>query len=257
MFWDSNKKKPYNKLGMQPCPTGHVFGLNCNNMKKLLIIMLIGFINTATAQQSESRSVGSFAGIKVSEGIDVFLKKAGKEALRVEVTGVKLSEVITEVSGDYLKIHLKDGEYPNGRTVKVYVSYVQLTKLSASSAANIFADGVIKVNQLSLSASSAATIDIELDADKLEVSASSAADLELRGKANTLEIDVSSAGEVDAYDLMAESVEVEVSSAGSAKVNAVKEINADASSGGSIRYKGNPERSNINSSSGGSVKKSN
>jgi hypothetical protein len=226
-------------------------------MKKVLIAIFTGITILAQAQQSENRSVGSFKGVKVAEGIDVYLKKGDKETLRVEVTGIKPGDVITEVSGDYLKIHMEDGEYPNGRTVKVYVSYVEVTKLSASSAGNIFADGPIKTKALSLSASSAGTIDIQIEVDDLEVSASSAADLELRGRARNVDIDASSAGEVDAYELVADDVQVDVSSGAAAKVNAVKEIDAHASSGGSIRYKGNPERSNTNSSSGGSVKKSN
>lgn len=225
-------------------------------MRSFLILSFIGIATVAIAQQSENRSVGTFKGIKVAEGIDVYLKKGDKETLKVEVTGIKPADVITEILGDYLKIHMQEGRYRD-RTVKVYVTYVEINKLSASSASNIFADEPIRTKELSLSASSAATVDIQVDVDILEVSASSAADLELRGKARTVEIDASSAGEVDAYDLVADTVEVDVSSAGSAKVNAVKEINAQASSGGSIRYKGNPERSNTNSSSGGSVKKSN
>jgi hypothetical protein len=38
---------------------------------------------------------------------------------------------------------------------------------------------------------------------------------------------------------------------------ASKEIDAHASSGGDVRYRGNPSRTNTGSSSGGSVKKSN
>lgn len=241
---------------MQPWSAGLVIEINYDTMKKLLVVVFIGVTTLAIARQSENRSVGSFNGVKVAEGIDVYLKKGDKEALRVEVTGIKTSDVLTEVSGEYLKIHMKEGRYRD-RTVKVYVTFVAVNKLSASSASNIFAEGTIKTRQLSLSASSAATIDIQLEVDDLEVSASSAAELELRGKAKNVEIEASSAAEVDAYDMVAERVEVEVSSAGSAKVNAVKEIKAHASSGGSIRYKGNPERSNTNSSSGGSVKKSN
>ncbi len=225
-------------------------------MRYFLILSFIVIATVAIAQQSETRSVGTFKGIKVAEGIDVYLKKGDKETLKVEVTGIKPADVITEISGDYLKIHMQEGRYRD-KTVKVYVTYVEINKLSASSASNIFADEPIKTKELSLSASSAATVDIQVDVDNLEVSASSAAELELRGKARTVEIDASSAGEVDAYDLVADTVEADVSSAGSAKINVVKEINAQASSGGSIRYKGNPERSNTNSSSGGSVKKSN
>lgn len=199
--------------------------------------------------------MGSFSGVKVAEGIDVFLKEGSKEAVKVEVTGTKLSNVITEVSGDYLKIHMAEGRY-NDRTVKVYVTYVKLNKLSASSAANIFSEGTIRAKQLSISASSAGTIEVRIEADEVEASASSAAELELTGKARVFQVDVSSAGEVDAYELVADEVVAEASSGASAKVNVVKEIRAHASSGGGIRFKGNPERSDTNSSSGGFVKKS-
>ena len=224
-------------------------------MKRVLIVILICVAQVGAAQETESRNVSSFKGLKVAEGIDVYLKKGDKEALKLEVTGVKPSAVVTEISGDYLKIHMREGRYRD-KTVKVYVTYVTLEKLSASSAANIFSESVIKANHLTLSASSAASIEIEVDADGIETDVSSAADIEIKGKTKRLIADISSAGELDAYDLISEVVEVDVSSGGSAKVNAVKEISANASSGGDIRFRGNPEKSNTNSSSGGSVKKS-
>jgi hypothetical protein len=176
--------------------------------------------------------------------------------LKLEVTGTNLSNVITEVSGSYLKIHMREGRY-HDRSVKVYVTYIEIDKISASSAANIYGDGVLKATNLEISSSSAASVELVLDAGAVEVSASSAANIELDGKAKSFRIDVSSAGQVDAYDLEVETVNVEASSAGSAKVTVTKELEAHASSGADIRYRGNPGKSMTNSSSGGSVKKTN
>jgi Putative auto-transporter adhesin, head GIN domain len=226
-------------------------------MKRLIIVFLLLINAIVYGQKSENRSVGSFKGVKALQGIDVYLKKGTKEAVRVEVTGIDLSDVITEVSGDYLKVQMKHGNYRNEHSVKVYVTYAELTKISASSAGSIFAENVIKSDVLSLSASSAGTIDIQVDVNTMDVSASSAAEIELKGKATSISINAVSAADVDAYELVAENVDVDAVSAGSAKVNAVKSIKARAVSGGSIRYRGNPEQSNTNSSSGGSVKKSN
>lgn len=223
-------------------------------MKKILVFILLitGFL--ALGQKSENRQVGSFTGIKVAEGIDVYLNKGDKPSVRLEVTGTDPDNVITEVIGGYLKIHMASGGYRN-RTVNVYVTYVELEKISASSAANLVAEGIIKGRNLSISVSSAASVDVSVDVESLTVAASSAADVELRGKAGQLSVEVSSSGEVDAYDLVAESVTVQASSAGSAKVQVTRELNAQASSAGSIRYKGEPARSNTNASSGGSIKK--
>ncbi len=225
-------------------------------MKKIVLVFLfstvVGFL---FGQESEVRKVGSFRGIKSSQAIDVYLKKGDKEEVRVETVNIRLSEVLTEVSGNTLRIHLERNSYKKVN-VKVYVTYVTLEKISASSASNIFAEGTIKTSSLDISASSAASIEISIDADRVDVDASSAANIDLEGKTNDLSVEVSSAGDVDAYNLVSQNVTARASSAGSAKVSVSKELEADASSAGSIRYRGNPTRTNTGSSSGGSVKKS-
>lgn len=224
--------------------------------KVVLIIVGIFCAYLATqAQQSENRDLGSFSGIRAGEAIDVYLKKGNKESAKVEVSGVKLSDVLTEIKGDNLVIHMRDGNYRN-RNVKVYVTYVSLNKISCSSAANVYSEDVIKSSELKLSVSSAGNVEIKIEAGKTYASASSAGELILEGKTDFLEAEASSAGEVDAYNLEANRVDAQASSAGDVKVNAKVEIDANASSGGSVRYRGNPTKTNTNSSSGGSVKKS-
>jgi hypothetical protein len=225
-------------------------------MKKLLsIIVLLSGVTAGYAQQTETRNVGSFRGVKAAEGIDVYLKHGETESLKLEVSGTSAANVITEVTGSYLKIHMKDGNYKS-KTVKVYVTYVEVDKLSASSAASIYSEGVITAKDLNLSSSSAGSIEINFEATTVDASASSAGEIDLKGKTKTLTVDASSAGEIDAYDVEAEVVRAEASSGASLKVNATKELDGNASSGGSVRYRGNPAKTTTNSSSGGSVKKS-
>jgi hypothetical protein len=226
-------------------------------MKKVLIaVWIVASGVVGNAQNKETRNVGSFKGVKVGEGIDVYLKKGDKESVRLEVSGVETSDVVTEVSGDYLKIDMREGRWKE-RTVKVYVTYVEVSKLSASSAANLFAENTIKTKSLQVSASSAGTVDITIEVETIDASASTAGEISLKGKATSADFGASSAGEISAYDLSTSTISARASTAGSVKASVEKEIEAHASSGGSIRYQGNPQRSNTNSSSGGSVKKSN
>ncbi|HET7178510.1 MAG TPA: head GIN domain-containing protein [Chryseosolibacter sp.] len=225
-------------------------------MKKFWAFIAVVFsVSSALAQQSETRSLQSFSGVKVAGGIDVFLKQGDKESAKVEVDGTDLSNVVTEVSGSYLKVHMKDVRV---RSVKarVYVTYVKVDKLSASAAGSIFSEGTIQAKSMEISASSAGSIEVTIDAESAEVSSSSAGDVELRGTAKNFTADVSTAGEIDAYDLEAGQVQAEASTAGTLKVSVEKSLNAQASTGGNIRYRGNPEKSITNSSTGGSVKKS-
>lgn len=219
----------------------------------LLLLMSTTFL---FAQQTETRNVRSFKGVKASAGIDVYLKKGNSESVRVEVSGTDVKNVITEVSGDYLKIHMAEGRYNRSRTVKVYVTYIELSKLSVSSAASIYGEGAIRTRSMSISASSAGSVEINIDTERLDVGVSSAGEVELTGKAKIANLEASSAGEIDAYDLEAEEVTAGASSAGSIRVSVTQKIDARASSGADIRYRGSPMKTNTNSSSGGSVRKS-
>lgn len=226
-------------------------------MKKIVAIILLTYpALIAFAQQTETRNVGSFTGVKASEGVDVYLRKGDKEMARVEVSGGSTEDVLTEISGSFLKVHLRSNNRRN-INVKVYVTYVKLDKLSASSAGSIYGEETIKADDMEISASSAGTVEVTIEANTIEASSSSAADIELKGRAKRIKVDASSAGEIDAYDLVAETVEAEASSGASIKVNVIRNLTAHASSGGGIRYRGNPDKSITNSSSGGSVKKSN
>jgi hypothetical protein len=227
--------------------------------RKLGVLLGLILLSVAGwAQDSEVRNLDRFTGVKSAEAVDVYLKKGDKESVKVEVNGVKLSDVLTEVSGSYLKIHLRDNyNFRGKRDVKAYVTYVDLDKISASSASNIFSDGVIKANDMEVHASSAASIEISLEAGDVQVHASSAGDVILEGKARSIDAEASSAGEIDAYNFVAESADASASSAGSIKLNVTQALEGHASSGGSIRYRGNPAKTNTNSSSGGSVKRSN
>lgn len=241
---------------MQPVFKATVIKANLVSMKKILLAFIAGLVCiVGFGQQSEVRTPGSFSGIKAGEAVDVYLKKGDKESVKVETTG-STSNVLTEISGTYLKIHMSDGRFKN-QSVKVYVTYVKLDRIHASSAANVFSEGSISASSLELSASSAASIEIAIDAGSVGVEASSAGDIVLEGKAKSMELEVSSAGEIDAYNLECEVVSANASSAGTAKVFVSKELEARGSSGGSIRYRGNPTRTNTDSSSGGSVRKTN
>lgn len=242
---------------MQPSTHTMVFTTKNISMRKLASTVLLFWITTALfAQQTEVRQVGPFKGIRSSSAIDVYLKKGTKEEVKVVVDGTAVSNVITEVSGNYLKIQMREGNYRN-RNVKVYVTYVALEKISVSSASNVFSEGTIKSTAMEINAASAGSVEVTLEAETIKVDAASAANVTLEGTAKLLTAEASSAGSIDAYNLSAEEVEVIAESAGSAKVSVTKSLEAEATSGGSIRYRGNPLKTNTDSGSGGSVKKSN
>lgn len=245
-------------------------------MKKSFLITVLGVLvaGATFAQSEETRNLSSFSKVTAAEGIDVYLKKGSKEEARVVSDNVDLDEVLTEVSGSRLKIHLDGNNYRNV-DVQVYVTYRSLNALSASSSGSITADGLIETDgdfdvnvsssgdvkaeitadELSISASSSGEAELKVTVDEIEATVSSSGEIELSGTARIQDVEASSSGEYDASDVEGEEADVSASSAGSVRVKVSTKIDAKASSGGSVRYDGSPKYVDVSSSSGGSVKK--
>ena len=225
-------------------------------LKTTLCFLLVAVAIHATAQSKEDRSLSSFDRLSVGEAITVYLTQGSSESATVEISGADLDDVVTEVSGNRLKIEMEGNRNYRDLEVTVYVTYRSLDELSVSSAADLYTRGPIKASSLEIDVSSAGDAEVEVDVDELIVEVSSSGDLTVSGNANSQKVGVSSAGSYYGYDMTSKSARVNVSSAGSAKVNVAEDIKASASSGGSVRYKGNPDRRDTNSSSGGSVRSS-
>lgn len=208
----------------------------------------------AWSQDTEERTVDSFDKIEVSEAIEVYLTRGDDEGVRIEAEGVETGKVVTEVSGETLEIHMERGNYFNSKEVKVYVTYNELESIRCSSAAKIFGESTIEGDELTIEVSSAGKVTLDVAVRSLDVSLNSSGKLELTGKAENQEIEVSSAGKLEAFGLNCDRTVIEVSSGGNARVVATSQLDAEASSGGQIRYKGNPSKRNTDTNSGGAIK---
>lgn len=246
-------------------------------MKKSILITAFGILvaGFTFAQQEETRSLDSFSKVTAQEGVNVYLKKGSREEARVVSRSEDLEDVLTEVSGGRLKVHLEGNSHRNV-DVDVYVTYVSINAIGASSSANIKADGTIetdgdfdvdvsssgdivasiKADELEIDASSSGDARLNVEVNSIDAEVSSSGDIEVTGSAREQDISASSAGDYDAYDVESDEVRANVSSGGSIKINVTSKLDARASSGGSVRYKGSPKYLDANSSSGGSVRKS-
>lgn len=226
-------------------------------MKKILLVTLVSMMALSSySQDKEERKLGNFDEVKVSNAINLYLKQGNETKAVVEADGIDLDQVITEVSGGRLRVFIrKNRNFRRSIHVKVYLTFKSLTSISASSASDVYSESVIKADDLEVTASSAASMELSIEVNSLDMSVSSAGDIELSGKAGRISGSASSAGDIDAFDLICKTADVTASSAGGIRINVTDDIRAKASSGGSVKYKGNPSGSNTDSSSGGSVRK--
>lgn len=202
---------------------------------------------------SEKRDIDNdFSRVKVSSGIDLYIKQGSKVALTVEADENLHDYIMTEVDGNQLKIYV-DGNIWRAKARKVYLTVTDIEELRATSGSDVYSESVIKADDLEVSTSSGADMNIEVDAENVTSSSSSGSDLRIKGKANTHSTSATSGSSINAYGLESKEVTAKVSSGADIGVYASESISAKASSGGDIRYKGNPEKVNKKTSSGGGV----
>lgn len=203
---------------------------------------------------TRERNTGSFDGLVVSTGIDVYLKQGENYKISVEADENLHDYIITEVKGNVLHVY-SDANIRHAEKKVAYITMKDIRSVKTSSAGDVTGETPVKAQNLELSASSAGNIKLDVTADELEVNISSSGDITLTGETGILDADLSSAGDLNAHDLIAREAEISVSSAGDAEINVTERLTARASSAGDINYSGNPKMVDSNSSSAGSVHK--
>jgi uncharacterized protein YxeA len=236
------------------------------NLRFILVaITVLGISCTAGGQPGKTvrgnhnvtkseRNVGSFTGIKVSSGVDVYLKQGEKETVTLEADENLHEYIITEVKGGVLHVYT-DANIRDAERERVYVTMKEILSVETSSAGDVVGESPVRSERLDLSASSAGDINLEIYAKDVEADISSSGDMTLRGETDKLKADLSSAGDLNAYELKAREADISVSSAGDADINVTEKITARASSAGDINYKGDPKYVDAHTSSAGGIHK--
>ncbi|MCX6322389.1 MAG: DUF2807 domain-containing protein [Bacteroidia bacterium] len=203
---------------------------------------------------TKERNAENFTGVRVSTGIDVYLKQGNNEAISVEADENLHEYILTEVRDGVLHVYT-EVNIRKAERKRVYVTMKEVNSLRTSSAGDVIGETPIKCDKLELSASSAGNIKLDVNAKEIKADISSSGDITLTGEADMLEADLSSAGDLNAYDLKVREADISASSAGNAEINVSEKITARASSAGDINYEGNPKYVDAHSSSAGGVHK--
>jgi hypothetical protein len=213
-------------------------------------------INDANA---EVRTVGSFSGISVSNGIDLYLS-SGNEALAVSANKPEQrNRIKTEIKDGILKLWYDDKSgmgitFTNDKNLRAYISYKTLKSLQASGGSDVMVDGSIKTADFTLVLSGGSDFKGAVDASTLTVKQSGGSDINISGKATNLVIDASGGSDFDGYDLVTEVCDAEASGGSDIQITAKREIIAKASGASDINYKGTPVVKEVKASGASSVK---
>jgi len=203
--------------------------------KELVVIpflLVMGGCSVHAQSDSEDRPVAPFSRLEVQDGIDVYLTQSNEESLRVEVEGFNLDDIVAEVEGDTLTL-TNEGrsglEFVDSRRAKVYLDFVQLSAIEASSGSDIRGENELRLEELSVRASGGSDVDLAVQAESLEFTVSGGSDLRVSGDSD-----------VSARSLESERAEVTLSGGSDASVHASEAIVVDARGGSDVSVYGDP-----------------
>jgi len=207
--------------------------------------------NVVTKQRSVSRD---FNGVKGASGIDVYLTQGDRNEIVVEADE-NLHELIeTEVENGMLKIR-SNKNIGRAKAKKVHVTYTSINHIKASSGADVIGNSLIKGEHITLDSSSGADLEVEVSAKELYAESSSGSDLKITGQTLTLMANASSGSNINARQLKAINCKAKASSGADITVHVKEQLEGKASSGGDIKYYGNPTAVSSKDGYSGSVRK--
>lgn len=217
---------------------------------------MIDGINRVTGNRNvttENRKVNEhFTEIHASNGIDVYITQDDNESITVECDENLQDVIKTEISNGVLKIYSKKNIW-RAKSKKVYVSAKEINTINATSGSDVVSENTINTKVLTISTTSGADAKILVNATTVNSSATSGSDLKIIGKSEYHSSKATSGSSIYAYELESENVIANVTSGADINVNATKSLEAKATSGGDIDYKGNPKKIIKKTTSGGSI----
>ncbi|MBX2962042.1 MAG: DUF2807 domain-containing protein [Cyclobacteriaceae bacterium] len=178
--------------------------------------------------------------------------------------------------------------------ITVYITAKDIRGLTVSGSGNMETQTKIITGDLDVKVSGSGSLKAEVEANNLDASVSGSGRIKLRGKSNNVETSISGSGDIEAemtianvldthisgsgkliasgkvntfktsisgsgsiraIDLETEIASIKIAGSGSVEINVKRELSANISGSGSVRYKGDPNHVNANSSGSGKVRK--
>jgi hypothetical protein len=224
------------------------------SITNLVIAVAIGLLTLTGCQggiigngkvETRDEAIGNFSRVDISGNFQVFLEPSEKPYLKMEMDENLYDIVKVHEEGETLRIETRV-TIMQARKKVLHIGIRDLERMDLSGAIRVVSDSVLRLTKLDISMAGAGRLDFEIEARQLKIDISGASECDFRGKVDKFRVHLSGAGDIDAGDLIAQDVEVDLSGAGGARVYAKEMLDVSISGMGSVRYRGEPQiRKNI------------
>lgn len=227
-----------------------------NHLNLLLALLIASFSgHTAFAQFQILRTLPDFDQISVSGSVDVYLTQGKGNTYLVEASEDQMEALTVQVNNGKLEIkdQMKINWKGNKGVIKVYVTFKEISSLTASGSTNVYSEKPLDFNHLAIRGSGASDIKLSVNAKSIEVNSSGGSDVVLVGRTDAIDIEASGGSDVRAKDLQAKVADISSSGGSDVYITVLDELSAKASGGSDIIYYGSPTLNKISSSGGSDI----
>ena len=200
--------------------------------------------------------VNDFQTLEVRKGILVNLVQSDHESLTIECD-TSLNKYL-EVWVEDNKLHIGlSRNVPDSIRVKAHLKAKTLSYISLEKGAKLISNEPFVRDTLQLEAHGGGKLKMNLSMNHLQCKLSSGAKAELRGTTKSLKADANSGAQLKGKNLITENAQLNANSGAQIYVFVTGNLDVKASSGGQIKYYGEPKISNMDISSGGKLSRKN
>jgi hypothetical protein len=238
-------------------------------MKKSVSIFVFSVFMLCTQAQkindpnAEVREAKGFHAISVSSAFDVFISQGNEEVVAVSASEEKYkADIKVEVKDGVLRIRFeKEGKFWKGWNtdkvkLRVYISFKNIDKLTASGACDVRIQGSIKADNLTVNLSGASDLkEGNINAKTLNADLSGASAMNISGSAGELHVEASGASDFKGFDFSVDYCDAHATGASRINVTVNKELSAHASGASDVHYKGDGLIKDIKTSGASNVSK--
>lgn len=192
---------------------------------------------------SEQRTVTSFSRLHFGTGGNLYYEPSNETSLEIRAQQNILDVIETYVSGDELKIKIKDNTVIHSHEpISVYVKAPDLRGFYINGSGNVIAAKQINTDVLQLKTNGSGRFDLaEVHTGFLEAKVNGSGDIIIRnGVADKENLEISGSGDIHLLGIKADSAYTQTSGSGNIGLWVTEYLESRISGSGHVSYKGSP-----------------
>jgi hypothetical protein len=190
----------------------------------------------------QQRSMSGFEGVEVAGPIKVYITQGSDFSVKVEAEENLMDYIETDIEGNILEINFKRNyRIRSHKDIKVYVTAPQFTDLQVAGSGGIWSQSKIThPSEINIDIAGSGDVVADVDAPRINTEIGGSGSTILKGTTKDFRIEIAGSGEIRAFDLLSETVNLEIAGSGDAQVFASKQLDVEIAGSGDVVYKGSP-----------------